>query len=136
MFESIRKEGIRFHLDYRIDPSADKLAAKPRETLAKLVSRPQLPNSSSISLIPGKPTDSKILKRKSSSDTHVLTLLISDGSVEKLKMENAYGLDACDLQDLLNLDLERDIDDMISLDIELQFKGQIREMLMRNKGQQ
>ncbi|KAJ0805569.1 hypothetical protein HanPI659440_Chr02g0079781 [Helianthus annuus] len=94
------------------------------------------PNSSSISLVPRKPTDPKILKWKSASDTHVLTLLRSNGSVEKLKMENAYGLDACDLQDLLNLNLERDINGMISLDFELQFKGQIREMLMRNKDQQ
>ncbi|MFS7963187.1 hypothetical protein Hanom_Chr08g00735131 [Helianthus anomalus] len=117
-----------------MDPAADLLVAKIMETLTKLVSRPQSPNSSLISIVPRKPFYPKILKWKSSSHTHVLALLRSDGNVEKLKMEDAYGLDACYLLDLLNLDLEMDDEeDTISLDFELQFKGQIQEMLMRNK---
>ena len=63
-----------------------------------------------------------------------MTLIRSDGSVEEIKMDSAYNLNAYDLQDLLDLELERDDEeDMFSLDFELQFKGQIREMLMRNK---
>ncbi|MFS7979223.1 hypothetical protein Hanom_Chr10g00924871 [Helianthus anomalus] len=44
----------------------------------------------------------------------------ADQLAAQLKETHAnYGLDACDLLDLLNPDLERDIDDMISLDFEL-----------------
>ena len=106
------------------------------ESIANLVSRPQSPNSSSIILCPRKPTDPKIVKWKSCSNTQVLTLIRSNGSVEEIKMDSAYNLNAYDLQDLLDLQLERDDEeDMFSLDFELQFKGQIREMLMRNKNQ-
>ena len=50
-------------------------------------------------------------------------------------MDDAHGLCADDLQTLLNLELERDAEDFFSLSFELQFKGQIRESLMRNKDQ-
>ena len=68
---------------------------------------------------------------KSDKRTHELTLIKSDGSVEKISRENALGLNPVDLQDLFNLQLDRDEDDTDSLDFELQFKGQIWEMLMR-----
>ena len=51
-------------------------------------------------------------------------------------MEDVYELHKNDLEDLLNLELERDAEDLFSLDFELQFKGQIREKLMRNKDQE
>ena len=51
-------------------------------------------------------------------------------------MEDAYGLTAEYFQELLCLELEKDVDDKESLNFELQFKGQIRDFLMRNKNQE
>ena len=82
-----------------------------------------------------KSSDSKILKWKVNKDTHELTLLRSDGEAQKLSMDDAYSLCADDLQTLLNLELERDVEDLFALDFELQFKGLIRESMMINKDQ-
>ncbi|MFS7914953.1 hypothetical protein Hanom_Chr02g00159571 [Helianthus anomalus] len=131
MYEEHRKEAIKCQIEFHMDDAADQLTTQLHETIKQLASRPHSPNSSQITLIPRKPSDPKILKWKSSSDTDVLTLLRSDGNVERISRKDAYGLNAADLQDLLNLQLEKDEDDMNSLDFELQFKGQIREMLMR-----
>ncbi|KAJ0898023.1 hypothetical protein HanRHA438_Chr08g0352131 [Helianthus annuus] len=135
-FEEYRKEAIKCQIEFHMDDAADQLTAQLTETIKRLASRPQSPNASLISLVPRKPFDPKILKWNSSSNTHILTLLRSNDDVERIKMKDAYGLNACDLQYLFKLQLERDDEEnMISLDFELQFKGQIREMLIRNKDQ-
>ncbi|MFS7995170.1 hypothetical protein Hanom_Chr12g01114851 [Helianthus anomalus] len=125
-----RKEAIRNQLQFGVDDVSHQLAAQIVVAIKQLASRPQSPKSSQINLILRKLSDQKILKWKSDKDTHVLTLLRSDGNVEKLSRKVAYGLNAGDLQDLLNLQLIRDEEDIDSLDFELQFKGQIRELLM------
>ncbi|KAJ0532426.1 hypothetical protein HanIR_Chr09g0396681 [Helianthus annuus] len=127
----IRKESIRNQLQYGLDDASLQLQAQVAQTLQTLASRPQSPNSSQTKLLPRNPLDPKILKWKSDKQTHELTLTKSDGSVEKILRENALGLNPVDLQDLFNLQLDRDEDDTDSLDFELQFKGQIRERLMR-----
>ena len=48
-----------------------------------------------------------------------------------ISREQALGLSLEDLQDLLDLPLSRDDEDTDALNFELQFKGQIRELLMR-----
>ncbi|MFS8024560.1 hypothetical protein Hanom_Chr16g01464671 [Helianthus anomalus] len=126
-----RKEAIKNQVQFGLDDASQQLVAQISETIKKLSSRPQSPNSSQIKLLPRKPSDPKILKCKYNKDTHVLTLIRSDVSVEKLSRKAAYGLNAGDLQDLLNLQLHRDEEDTDSLDFELQFKGQIWELLMR-----
>ncbi|MFS7913833.1 hypothetical protein Hanom_Chr02g00146371 [Helianthus anomalus] len=95
------------------------------------MSRPSSPNSSQIKTLPRNPPDSKILKWKSDQMTHVLTLLKSSGEVKHITREDALGLSVADLQDLFELQLCRDEDDEDSLNFELQFEGQVREMLMR-----
>ena len=60
-----------------------------------------------------------------------MTFLRSGGEVEKISRKQALGLSLEDLQDLLDLPLSRDDEDTDALDFELQFKGQIRELLMR-----
>ena len=127
----IRKEAIRNQLRYGLDDASLQLQAQVAQALQKLANRPQSPNSSQIKLLPRNQSDPKILMWKSDKQTHELTLIKSDGSVEKISRENALGLNPVDLQDLFNLQLDRDEDDTDSLDFELQFKGQIREMLMR-----
>ncbi|MFS7944428.1 hypothetical protein Hanom_Chr06g00512071 [Helianthus anomalus] len=122
-YEEYRKEAIKCQIECHMDDAANQLTAQLTETIKRLASRPHSPNSSQITLISRNPSDPKILKWLSSSDTHVLTLLISIADVERINMKDAYGLSACDLQDLLDLQLERDEDDMDSLDFELQFKG-------------
>ena len=122
------KEGILNQIRSFSDPVSDRLR--------ELIGRPPSPNSSKIKMHPSHSSDSKILKWKSDKETHELTLLRSDGSVQKLSMDEAPGLSAEDLQTLLNLTLDRDAEDLFSLHFELQLKGQIRESLMRNKDQE
>ena len=50
-----------------------------------------------------------------------------------ISRKQALGLGVEDLQDLLELTLCRDDGDTSSQDFELQFKEQVRELLMRNK---
>ena len=122
------KEGLYNQIHFFSDPTTEKLR--------ELIGRPPSPNSSRIKVHLSKSSDSKILKWKVNKDTHELTLLRSDGEAQKLSMDDAYSLCADDLQTLLNLELERDAEDLYSLNFELQFKGQIRESLMRNKDQE
>ena len=122
------KEGIQNMIDYPTNDSSAKLA-KDLKQLA--------PSQTSAITAPSrKPSDPKILKWKVNKDTHELTLLKSDGNATKLSMEDAYGLTAEDFQELLCLELEKDADDLESLNFELQFKGQIREFFLRNKDQE
>ncbi|MFS7994270.1 hypothetical protein Hanom_Chr12g01103881 [Helianthus anomalus] len=103
-FEEIRKEGIRCQIVFQMDDAANQLSTQLAETIKQLASRPHSPNSSQITLVPRKPpSDPKIIKWKSSPDTHILTLLRSDGNVERITRKDAYGLNADDLQDHLNL---------------------------------
>ena len=67
----------------------------------------------------------------SDQKTHVLTLLRFNGEVKHISRNQALGLSAEDLQDLLELTLCRDENDEDSMNFELQFKGQVRELLMR-----
>ncbi|MFS7943335.1 hypothetical protein Hanom_Chr06g00499141 [Helianthus anomalus] len=106
-------------------------SAKLQEIAKRVMSRPPSPNTSKIKALPRNPLNSKILKWKSDQKTHVLTLLKSSGEVKHISREDALGLSVADLQDLLELQLCRDKDDEDSLNFELQFKGQVREMLMR-----
>jgi hypothetical protein len=122
------KEGLLNQIRYFSDPTSERLR--------EIIGRPPSPNSSKIKMHPSHSIDSKILKWKSNKDTHELTLLRSDGKIQKLSMDDAHGLCAEDLQTLLNLELERDAEDLFSLSFELQLKGQIRESLMRNKDQE
>ncbi|MFS7911463.1 hypothetical protein Hanom_Chr02g00118371 [Helianthus anomalus] len=126
-----RKEAIRNQLQFGLHDASQQLVAQVSEIIKKLASGSQSPKSSQIKLLLRKPSDLKILKWKSNKDTHVLTLIRSDGSVEKLSRKATYGLNAGDLQDLMNLQLHRDEEDIDSLDFKLQFKGQIRELLIR-----
>ena len=121
------KEGLFNQVHFFSDPTTEKLR--------ELIGRPPSPNSSRIKIQLSKSTDSKILKWKVNKDNHELTLLRSDGRVQKISMDDAYSLCAEDHQTLLNLDLERDEEELFALNFELQFKGQIRESLMRNKDQ-
>ncbi|MFS7993784.1 hypothetical protein Hanom_Chr12g01098181 [Helianthus anomalus] len=105
--------------------------AKAQSTAQPVITRPQSLNSSSNKNLPRNPLDSKILKWKSDKQTHVLALIKSSGEVKKISREQALGLSVEDLQDFLDLTLCRDEDDTNSLDFELQFKGQVRELLMR-----
>ncbi|MFS7954385.1 hypothetical protein Hanom_Chr07g00629651 [Helianthus anomalus] len=91
------------------------------------MSRHPSPNSSQIKSHLRNPLDSKILKWKSNKKIHVLTLLKSNGSVEHISREDALGLNAADLLDVLDLQLCRDEDDEYSLNFELQFKGKVRK---------
>ena len=126
--ETYVKEGLLNQLRFFSDPVTEKFR--------ELIGRPPSPNSSKIKMHPSHSSDSKILKWKSDKETHELTLIRSDGSIQKLSMDDAPGLSAEDLQTLLNLTLDRDADDLFSLSFELQLKGQIRESLMRNKDQE
>ncbi|KAJ0939400.1 hypothetical protein HanRHA438_Chr02g0060701 [Helianthus annuus] len=127
----IMKLAIKNQIWYGLDDASLKLQAQLAETVKKLTIRPPSPNSSQIKLLPRNPLDSKILKWKSDKKTHVLTLLKSNGRVEHISRDDALGLGATDLQDLLELQLHRDEDDEDSLNFELQSKGKIREKLMR-----
>ena len=95
------------------------------------MNRPASPNTSANKHLPRNPPGSKIQKWETDKQTCVLTLLRSGGEVEKISREQALGLSLEDLQDLLDLPLSRDDEDTDALDFELQFKGQIRELLMR-----
>ena len=99
-YDIYRKEGLRNQILSHSDPVSDKLR--------EMIGRPPSPNSSSIKLQPRKPSDSKILKWKCNKVTHELTLLRSDGDVQHISMNDAYGLNDKDLEDLLSLELERD----------------------------
>ncbi|MFS7906081.1 hypothetical protein Hanom_Chr01g00055151 [Helianthus anomalus] len=92
-----RKEAIKNQLQYGLNEASLQLQAQFAETIQRLASIPLSPNSSQIKLPPGNPSDPKILKWKSDKDTHVLTLLRSNGSVEKLTKDDALGLNASDL---------------------------------------
>ncbi|KAJ0541551.1 hypothetical protein HanLR1_Chr09g0309161 [Helianthus annuus] len=105
--------------------------AKSQDSAKVVISRPPYPNSSKIKTLPRNPLDSKILKWKSDQKTHVLTLLKSSGEVKHISRENALGMSVEDLQDLLELTLCRDENDEDSMNFELQFKGQVKELLMR-----
>ncbi|MFS7987377.1 hypothetical protein Hanom_Chr11g01021811 [Helianthus anomalus] len=83
-YEEYRKAAIKYQIDYHTDAAANQLTAQLAETIKRLASRPHSQNSSQITLVPTKPFDSKILKWKSSSDTHVLNLIISDGNFERI----------------------------------------------------
>lgn len=83
--------------------------------------------------LPYNPSDPKILKWKSDKQTHELTLLRSDGSVLQVSREEALGLKVEILQELLELTLCREEDDSDSMEFELSFKGQIRDLINRNK---
>ncbi|MFS7906082.1 hypothetical protein Hanom_Chr01g00055161 [Helianthus anomalus] len=120
-----RKEAIKNQLQHGLNEASLQLQAQFAKTIQRLASIPLSPNSSQIKLLPGNPSDPKILMWKSDKDTHVLTLLRSNGSVEKLTRDDALGLNASDLQDLMKLQLQRDEDDTDSMDVELQFKGKI-----------
>ncbi|MFS7998289.1 hypothetical protein Hanom_Chr12g01151911 [Helianthus anomalus] len=106
-------------------------SAKLQEIAKRFMSRPPSPNSHQIKCIPRNPLNSKILKCKSAKKTHALTLLKSNGKVEHISREDALGPSAADLLDILDLQLCRDEDDEDSLNFEVQFKGQVREKLMR-----
>ena len=119
---------------------AERLAKEQEEKLIKIGVRQmlaeQLPSTtaqavSSNKSLPRNPSDSKILKWKSDKQTHVLTLLRSDGEAMHITREDALGLKVEDLQDLLDLPLCREDDDSDSLIFELQFKGQVRDYLKR-----
>ncbi|KAJ0433265.1 hypothetical protein HanIR_Chr17g0868341 [Helianthus annuus] len=100
-------------------------------TAKRVITRPPSPNSPSIKPLPRNPLESKILKWISNKQTRVLTLIKTSGEVKKISRKQALGLGVEDLHDLLDLTLCRDEDDTNSLDFELQFKGQVRELLMR-----
>ena len=70
----------------------------------------------------------------SDQKTHVLTLLRFNGEVKHISRNQALGLSAEDLQDLLELTLCRDEDDTSSKDFEEEFKRKAKELLMKNKG--
>ncbi|MFS8031972.1 hypothetical protein Hanom_Chr17g01552201 [Helianthus anomalus] len=81
MDAEFRKEAIRNQLHFGLDDASLQLQAQFVETLQRLASRPQSPNSSQIKLLRRNPLDPKILKWKSDKDTHVLKLFKSDGRV-------------------------------------------------------
>ena len=100
-------------------------------TAQPVMNRPASPNTSANKHLPRNPPGLKIQKWATDKQTCVLTLLRFGGEVEKISREQALGLSLEDLQDLLDLPLSRDDEDTDALDFELQFKGQIRELLMR-----
>ncbi|KAJ0615331.1 hypothetical protein HanIR_Chr02g0072911 [Helianthus annuus] len=105
--------------------------AKSQDPAKAVITRPPSPNSLKIKTLPRNPLDSKTLKWKSDQKTHILTLLKSSGEVKHISRENALSLRVEDLQDLLELQLCRDENDEDSMNFELQFKGQVKELLMR-----
>ena len=114
----------------------EKLAKEQEEKLINIGIRQMLAEQSTAQesmnkSLPSNPSDPKILKWKSDKQTHVLTLLKSDGSVVHISREDALGLKAEDLQSLFDLPLCRDEDDSDAMEFELQFKGQVREFLQR-----
>ncbi|MFS7916714.1 hypothetical protein Hanom_Chr03g00180581 [Helianthus anomalus] len=120
---------MKMALQRMIEENTD--SEKPQDLAKRVITRPPSPNSSKIKALPRNPLNSKILKWKSDQKTHALTLLKSSGEVKHISRENALGLCVADLQDLLKLQLCRDEDDEDSLNSELQFKWQTREMPMR-----
>ncbi|KAJ0588434.1 hypothetical protein HanIR_Chr04g0174611 [Helianthus annuus] len=122
---AIVKKGILLMLKEESELEQSASTAQP------VMNRPASPNSSTNKNLPKNPSGSKIQKWKTDKQTHVLTLLRSDGEEKKLTREQALGLSLEDLQDLLDLPLSRDDDDTDALTFELQFKGQIRELLLR-----
>ncbi|MFS7977584.1 hypothetical protein Hanom_Chr10g00905701 [Helianthus anomalus] len=127
----IMKASIKNHIMFGLDDASLKLQAQLPEIMKRLTSRPPSPNSHQINALPEISIELKILKWKSDRKTHVLTLLKSNARVEHMSREDALGLDAADLLYLLELQLCRDEDNEDSMNFELQFKGQIREKLMR-----
>ena len=99
----------------------------------QVFTRPLSPNSSKNKSLPRNPFGLKILKWMSDQKTHVLTLVRTNGEVKYISRKEALGLGVEDLQDLLELTLCRDEDDSSSKDFEVEFKRQVRELLMRNK---
>ncbi|MFS7975636.1 hypothetical protein Hanom_Chr10g00882911 [Helianthus anomalus] len=110
----------------------ETLELKQSATTAQpVMNRPASPNTSANKHLPRNPPGSKIQKWETDKQTCVLTLLRSGGEVDKISREQALGLRLEDLQDLLDIPLSRDDEDTDALNFELQFKGQIRELLMR-----
>ncbi|MFS7963378.1 hypothetical protein Hanom_Chr08g00737371 [Helianthus anomalus] len=123
--DDLVKEGIKRMIEETLDMN------KYASTVQPVMNRPASPNSSTNKNLPRNPSGSKVLKWKTDKQTHVLTVFRSDGEVKKLTREQALGPSLEDLQDLLDLPLSRDEDDTDALTFELQFKGQIRELLLR-----
>ena len=105
--------------------------SEAHDTALHFFSRPNTLSSSVNKPLPRNPFGFKILKWLSDQKTHVLILIRTNGEVRHISRNQALGLSVEDLQDLLELTLCRDEDDTDSLDFELQFKGQVRELLMR-----
>ena len=110
-----------------------EMAFKQMSESLQLFTRPISSNSSENKSLPRNPLGSKVLKWMSDQKTHVLTLVRSNGEVKYISRKEALGLGVEDLQDLLELTLCRDEDDSSSKDFEVEFKRQVRELLMRNK---
>ncbi|KAJ0916301.1 hypothetical protein HanPSC8_Chr06g0260061 [Helianthus annuus] len=122
---AVLKEGLLRTLKEELEQENSATTAQP------VMNRPASPNTSANKHLPRNPPGSKIQKWATDKQTCVLTLLRSGGVVDKISREQALGLSLEDLQDLLDLPLSRDDEDTDALDFELQFKGQIRELLMR-----
>ncbi|KAJ0464703.1 hypothetical protein HanHA300_Chr14g0530271 [Helianthus annuus] len=119
------KEGIMLMMKEESELEQSASTAQP------VMNRPASPNTSTNKNLPRNPPGSKVLKWKTDKQTHVLTVFKSSGEMKKLTREQALGQSLKDLQDLLDLPLRRDDDDTYALTFELQLKGQIRELLMR-----
>ncbi|KAJ0927106.1 hypothetical protein HanRHA438_Chr04g0178901 [Helianthus annuus] len=122
---AVLKEGLLRTIKEELEQENSTTTAQP------VMNRPASPNTSTNKHLPRNPPGSEIQKWATDKQTCVLTLLRSGGEVEKISREQALGLSLEDLQDLLDLPLSRDDEDTYALDFELQFKGQIRELLMR-----
>ncbi|MFS7919214.1 hypothetical protein Hanom_Chr03g00210141 [Helianthus anomalus] len=123
--DDLVKEGIQRMIRETLELKQSATTAQP------VMNRPASPNTSANKHLPRNPPGSKIQKWETDKQTCILTLLRSGGEVKKISREQALGLSLEDLQDLLDLPLSRDDEDTDALDFELQFKGQIRELLMR-----
>ncbi|KAJ0580928.1 hypothetical protein HanRHA438_Chr04g0174121 [Helianthus annuus] len=120
--DDLVKEGIKIMI------KEDLGLEQSTSTAQTVMNRPASPNTSSNKNLP---RNSKVLKWKTDKQTHVLTVIKSSGEVKKISREQALGQSLEDLQDLLDLPLSKDDDDTNALAFELQLKGQIRELLMR-----
>ncbi|KAJ0434557.1 hypothetical protein HanIR_Chr17g0883021 [Helianthus annuus] len=122
---AVVKEGLLRTLKEELEQENSAPTAQP------VMNRPASPNTSANKHLPRNPPGSKIQKWATDKQTRVLTLLRSGGEVKIISREQALGLSLEDLQDLLDLPLSRDDEDTDALNFELQFKGQISELLMR-----
>ncbi|MFS8016625.1 hypothetical protein Hanom_Chr15g01370761 [Helianthus anomalus] len=123
--DDLVKEGIQKMIREALKVKQSATTAQP------VMNRPASPNTSANKHLPRNPPGSKIQKWVTDKQSCVLTLLRSGGEVKKISREQALGLSLEDLQDPLDLPLSRDDEDTDALNFELQFKGQIRELLMR-----